>query len=218
MGFIGDVAKVFSGSVFEIVALSCIFVYSVFQTVLSVRGNNRLCGKPKLALVTGIALLSISSAFYIKDIYGGLGSVALFLAVGCVTDVFPAVFMGKVKVKKEEKEFIDYIDKEIKKQDESPYVTKEEKPTFNGQVLSRLTVKDKPEIKQSPVTDIDFTHVKNVIERISYYNLNSTDKRTLSELSSAVIEAETVGLTPPLKGKINDYLGALLKIMSKYNV
>ena len=52
---------------------------------------------------------------------------------------------------------------------------------------------------------------------MEYYNLTPNDKRQVKDLECAINQGE-VQLTPSLKEKINDGLGALLKIMSKYGI
>ena len=65
--------------------------------------------------------------------------------------------------------------------------------------------------------ELDFSHVKSVLSRMEYYNLTPNDKRQVKELENAISQGQTE-LTPALKEKINDGLGALLKIMSKYGI
>ena len=64
----------------------------------------------------------------------------------------------------------------------------------------------------------DFTHVKSVVERLTYFPLTASDKKQVQELERTIVRAENGEDTPELKNKINDGLGALLKIMSKYGV
>ena len=66
--------------------------------------------------------------------------------------------------------------------------------------------------------DLDFSHVKSVLSRLEYYSLTPADKRLMKELESSLLTAERQEITPKLKEKINDGLGALLKIMSKYGI
>ncbi|MBR5899790.1 MAG: hypothetical protein IKZ38_00140 [Clostridia bacterium] len=71
-----------------------------------------------------------------------------------------------------------------------------------------------------PVTkeELDFSHVKNVISRLDNFNLSLADKKQVKELEIAIKQAE-IGVAPTdVRCKINDGLGALLKIMSKYGV
>ena len=66
--------------------------------------------------------------------------------------------------------------------------------------------------------DIDFSHVKNILSKLDYYPLKDQDKKAAKDLESAILKAEQEGLSYPIKESINDGLGALLKIMSKYAV
>ncbi len=66
--------------------------------------------------------------------------------------------------------------------------------------------------------EIDFQHVKSVIARLDYFGLKESDKKQVKELESALMIAERGEFNQQVKVKINDGLGALLKIMSKYGV
>ena len=61
----------------------------------------------------------------------------------------------------------------------------------------------------------DFTHVKNVIERLNSFPLTVGDKKQIKELEDAIIMIEN-GLEDEYS--LGDELGALLKIMAKYGV
>ena len=105
----------------------------------------------------------------------------------------------KRKVTEEERNFIDYVDEEILKSEED---VGEPKPT------------KKPKSKKE--RDPDFTHVKNVIKRLSAMDLSQTDRREVREFESVIYQAEKSGAYSMLKEKINDGLGLLLKLMAKY--
>jgi hypothetical protein len=84
-------------------------------------------------------------------------------------------------------------------------------------------LKDKAQLEkeqelQQKFGDLDFTHVKNILARLEYYSLSSQEKRQVEQLKSYVLDAERGQDDPNLKGKINDGLGALLKIMAKHGV
>lgn len=64
--------------------------------------------------------------------------------------------------------------------------------------------------------DLDLSHIRSVIARLDYYALSAADKRTVGDLNYALNEAERGVPAEEVKEKINDGLGALLKIMSKY--
>ena len=87
------------------------------------------------------------------------------------------------------------------------------------EVFTSPIIKAQPQI--TPVNDkkeIEFSHVKSVINKLEYYPLKEQDKKQAKELENAILSAEQNGITLELKEKINDGLGALLKIMSKYAV
>ncbi len=65
---------------------------------------------------------------------------------------------------------------------------------------------------------LDFSHVKNVIARLDYFGISQTDKRQVRELESALLRAEKGEQGEDVKREINDGLGAILKIMSKYGI
>jgi hypothetical protein len=66
--------------------------------------------------------------------------------------------------------------------------------------------------------EIDFSHIKGILNRLEYYPLKEQDKKSALDLEKAILEAEENGLDKNLKQNINEGLGALLKIMAKYAV
>ena len=64
--------------------------------------------------------------------------------------------------------------------------------------------------------ELNFSHVKNVISRLEYFNLTPTDLRQVRELELNLLQAERGERDDELRIKINTGLSALLKIMSKY--
>lgn len=81
-----------------------------------------------------------------------------------------------------------------------------------------VTIKAEEKIENNNAEEIDFSHVKNILSRLEYYPLKEQDKKTTRELENAINFAEENGLNVQLKENINDGLGALLKIMSKYAI
>ncbi len=76
-------------------------------------------------------------------------------------------------------------------------------------------IEDKEEVMDNGY-GLDFSHVKNVIKRFDYITLSPSDKRQVAELEGLLLSAERTGYSEQIKEKINEGLGALLKIMSKY--
>lgn len=101
----------------------------------------------------------------------------------------------------EEEELTNVIDRAIENADD-----------FN---VTHLKVRSEPKEEDS---EVDFSHVKNVIERLERKNLNSVEKKQINSLKEIVFTAETEGITPYSRRKINDGLSDLLKIMSRYGV
>ncbi len=135
-----------------------------------------------------------------------LFTVAFFLVYSSILLLIPD---KKIKISKKQKEFVRFLDDcakgySVKKDDI------EEKPCE-----SIKTVYEQENVKYDD--DLDFSHVKNILSRMEYYNLTPNDKRQVKDLECAINQGE-IQLTPSLKEKINDGLGALLKIMSKYGI
>ena len=65
---------------------------------------------------------------------------------------------------------------------------------------------------------VDFSHVKSVINRLERYNLSQNDQRQVRALENAINNAESGRTDFNTKESVNEGLGALLKIMSKYGV
>ena len=74
------------------------------------------------------------------------------------------------------------------------------------------------EKKKDTFCELNFSHVKKIIERLDFFSLSPTDRRQVHELEVYLAEAQRQGLSEQLKYKINDGLGGLLKILSKYEV
>ena len=149
----------------------------------------------------GITLIFAGFTVVMKESVG-----VIIIATGlAVLFNMPIIFI-RVKTKVEPqapRELIRLIDREIR----SPEVYENPKP---------LEVKNQTPSEKG--LGIDFSHVKSVIERLEYYPLSPNDKRQVKELVGAVYSAENGVATKEIKEKINDGLGALLKIMSKYGV
>ncbi len=86
------------------------------------------------------------------------------------------------------------------------------------EVCEKIELKPFEENIRGEDKELDFSHVKSVINRMEYYSLGQNDKRQIFELEQALNEAEKNGLNDSIKNRINDGLGALLKIMSKYGI
>lgn len=121
-----------------------------------------------------------------------------------------------IKATEQQLEFARLIDRKVKNQ-QNIKALKEQEHTNLIKKQEVESIKLRQETEQKPI-EVDFTHVKNVLKRLEYYNLNITDKKQVKELENAILIAEKGEVDLKTKRNINEGLGALLKIMSKYGV
>lgn len=109
------------------------------------------------------------------------------------------------------REFVRFLDGKIK-QDDSINTVNVAPVREKSEVL-------KAEPKPREVSaGIDFSHVKNVLQRLEPTMLSYADRRQIHDLELLLYEAENGENAPELKSKINEGLGNLLKIMAKQGV
>lgn len=142
-------------------------------------------------LVTALTLTDIKAIIFYT-------ASALFL-----TAIISVVYLSFYPKKEEDQDLIELIDREIEK---------EELPPFS---VEKIRVQEE---KKQDRAEVDFTHVKNVIERLDYYNLSATEKKQVKNLKETVYLAENEGVDGLTRQKINDGLSDLLKIMSRHGV
>lgn len=165
-----------------------------------------------------LCLLEYGLSFFIS---GGAGYSIINLAFS-ILFALPVYLMRVRKKDDSAKTFARYIDGVVKEQDES--LSYENKVKNDGQSDFIEQFDDQPldcvknDKSKKVKTDIDFSHVKNVMKRLDFYELSPNEKKLASELERAIVTAENDGADSALKRKINDGLGALLKIMSKYGI
>lgn len=137
------------------------------------------------------------------------------------------LFFIRVKTKKQNlhteqeenaarREFVRFLDEQIKSgappQTSDFTENKETSNTFRPEILKA------EEQKEQIFEDLDFSHVKNVLQRLSPAMLSYADRRQIHELELALYEAENGGCSGEIKSKINEGLGNLLKIMARHGV
>ncbi len=89
----------------------------------------------------------------------------------------------------------------------------------DGQSCSKITPSNIQSAFEKPKKEeyeLDFTHVKNVLKRLDYFSLSNSDRRQVKDLEISLAQAEGGDYSSDLRERINDGLGALLKIMSKH--
>lgn len=202
------------------VLVGVIFIVGVVNLVFCALNLFNACKKRLwyLVLVFGVSLVLLSVIVLgVK----GVSSLKLFaypLALfgeGITLFSITLIFSGNtytIKIKEEEKPKIDAI--EFMK---------------NNKVAERILqrINTTPEVPPATFSTLkenkntepcNFSHVKNVLKRMDYYNLSITDRKQVENLKLLVIKAETEELTDELQLELNEGLNGLLKIMSKYKV
>lgn len=149
----------------------------------------------------------------VEILFGGFGFSVITLGVSFI---YCAVLFLPVKSRKYTPEQIDLARKLIEKSGEK---TLKDTNVVKEKPVEKIRVKEKNSLDEN-VSDreLDFLHVKNVLKRMEYYTLSQNDRRQVKDLESAIVEAERGELTYEIKRRINDGLGALLKLMSKYGI
>ncbi len=142
----------------------------------------------------------------------------LFLTVGvCVCLLSIIMFLPKktIEITRPQRNLARFLS------DSASKITQDD---YQGELIKESNVFSSPVIKtqqkSEPIqkSEIEFSHVKSVLNKLEYYPLKEQDKKQAKELEDAIFSAEQDGLNMQLKEKINDGLGALLKIMSKYAI
>ena len=204
IGFLG-VDGVF---VVSFLLLSLTFVLSlILIRVKKIEGfKSRLC-----FLFVAIGVTTVQAG--VEILFGGFGFSVITLGVSFI---YCAVLFLPVKSRKYTPEQIDLARKLIEKSDEK---TLKDTNVVKEKPVEKIRVKEKKSLDEN-VSDreLDFLHVKNVLKRMEYYTLSQNDRRQVKDLESAIVEAERGELTYEIKRRINDGLGALLKLMSKYGI
>ena len=123
--------------------------------------------------------------------------------------------IDKKKVEKadrqKEKDFIKFIDKQI-----FPNTTNS--PSIITAQEKEQSVKEQTVIENNVKDGLNFSHVKNILKRLDYFDLKENDKRQVRELESTLFLLERGDDRFETKEKLNDALNALLKIMARYGV
>ena len=209
-----------------IVCLSVIiFVFSiVFIKALAVRDYSLI---KRVWFVPFCGALCLGQSVFTPD--GEKIFVTFSVAVSLLLCALLFSIRVRKKVGKEHKQLIDFIDGQIRRSSASIKTPVQPPENFYGQHIDEPFIKGDDEsvhLQQAPKSiqkekgqkELDFTHVKSVISKLSYYGLSPNDKRQVQDLESALYQAEQGECMPGLKSRINDGLGALLKIMSKYGI
>lgn len=203
--------------IISIITLSTFFVFCLFLCVF-LRGYARAKRTWFLFLVGAISLLERA---FITNAYNSDQIFYLTLAIGMIfSGIIFSIGVREKKPSKEQKELLRLIDNHVK----STQIENDRPFLFKDIRLDGGDGEEKDEgfidVAVPPVKDygVDFEHVKKVIDKLQYYGLSPSDKKQVQDLTFALNDAERQGFSPLVKSKINEGLGALLKIMSKHGV
>ena len=140
----------------------------------------------------------------------------LVLVLALIFSCFILLPLFFIRIKRqggiEEKNLIKLIDKAVKDASDIEKAKNTQiPPVQNVEKVQKTKEKERVPVKSTP----DFSHVKNIIERLNAFPLTTMDKKQIKDLENAIIliengQQEDYG--------INDELGALLKMMAKYGV
>ncbi|MBQ7236790.1 MAG: hypothetical protein IJX03_06535 [Clostridia bacterium] len=212
-----------SGALFIGVIILAVAFITVLGLSLFCRGYSLKKRSWFIFLIIGVSIFVLAVSLICNN---GYGYALIVLSIGVIFSAPIYSIRVKNKTTKEQRDLIRFIDGEIygkcdvKKERDLPFTV--DTPDKNVSSIN-CKVRDEekvPELKteKSQRVDLDFTHVKNVISRLSFFELSPTDKKQIKDLETAVYSAENGMLTPEIKNRVNDGLGALLKIMAKHGV
>lgn len=214
-----------------LICFSLLLACFIIVLILALRKNNYLLKKRLWFFFVVYSVVELEKGLETLCLFSN-GFSTLTLALGLLFCI-PVFYVKKGKEKTQKaRDLVKFIDEQIHNNvlEYTPTSFQEndlkkpirvenfaQQPQKEEQINTGQFIEKRKETKSNPC-DLDFTHVKNVIARLEYLSLGNSDRRQIRELESVVAQAEAGDYTPNTKEKINDGLGALLKIMSKYGV
>lgn len=191
-----------------------VLIFSVLVSIIFITLSIKLKNfnkKAKLWLkVSHVISLSIGVALSTSNTFFIVGYVFIFCLDLVTLAVINSFDGNKYKITSQQKEFVEFIDNEIKKETDKPAL----KPLLDKIVINQ----PREEKVQQQKPDIDFSHVSGILERLDYFPLSTGDKKQVNNLRANLMEAQNGTVDFDIKRRINDGLSDLLKIMSKYGV
>ena len=202
-----------------IITAFAVFLIALIKAIF-MRGYDLKKKLVYLSFVFGLCLLELG-VFVLSN--EGFGFCVLTIGFGVVSFALLASIRTKEKTRKEEREFVKFIDESINMRDNQQDKIAEEFDQHKKFDFSTTNKEFPSTIVSHNSTckkhlEIDFSHVKNVLEKMEFFTLSPNDRKQVKDLQTAVFTAEQGGLTEDIKTRINDGLSALLKIMAKYGI
>lgn len=198
--------------------LNALFVFILvasvvlFVTSLTLSFTVSWFSKQKRVWVAVLYLMSLGVGISVSvfNTYFLIGYVFVFCFDLFSVTVIMSLPEKSLRVTKEQKELVEFIDSEIQKENSQSVI----KP-----ILDKIIVSSPQEEQPKPEKpDIDFSHVGGILERLDYFPLSPCDKKQVNSLRASLLEAQNGKIDLDTKRRINDGLSDLLKIMSKYGV
>ena len=177
-----------------LVVFACYILWIILSCTIS---NFNYIKRLAFFLVLIGAYAFIRSYFYFDDVINESANAFVSIMI-LLSFVF---FIIKIQIREDiiDKNLNDFIDFEINRQDDQ-------------------TEKDNTSSNEKPSGNLNFAHIKGVLERLNYYPLKDSEKKSMRNLSVLILDAEKGIINKELNARINDGLSELLRIMSKYNV
>ncbi len=203
---ISSVRTALDGGWIFIISIALELALFLAVTFISIFKKNYSLKKRAWFFISSLAILALELAFLsiTNELTFFYLSLAVTLGLWCAVVL---TLERKIKIKKEHRELAKILDQRAREEPSSPSFPVQQEispPIQNYDEATRF--------------ELDFQHVKLVIQKLEYYPLSASDRKQVRDLEENVCQAENEGFTSALKNKINDGLGALLKIMSKYGV
>lgn len=167
--------------------------------------KNKFCIRKRVKFA--VFLLSLDMLIF--GLYNHIESVKSIAIISLVLTINFCVVTLTIRVK--EKKIKEVIVPSCN-DEHSDYLVK--KPILEPLILSKGRGYDTYENR----SEVNFSHVKSILDKMEYYPLTQADRRVVKELYSCINLAKNGEDISELKTRINDGLNDLLKIMSKYGV
>ncbi len=221
--FLFSLLEIFSQIPLDLIVIvinSLIVIVAIFYAVLTLIKRDKNI-KNRLWFVFFMVGICFVQLWIELSITGKV--IHLFLTIGISICTLPLILFlprKKLKITQPQRNLARLINNSVKAEKTEYH---ENNLSNQSEVFSSPIIKAEPRIvndndEKQTRSEIDFSHVKSVLDKLGYYPLKEQDKRQAKELQNAILVAEQNGMTKELKEKINDGLGALLKIMSKYAI
>jgi hypothetical protein len=202
----------------ELVFLFCIiaiFILTIFCVVIALCKTNYSVKDRLWALFINTSIL-LFDFWFEQFVKGEIKYFILVVAIECIS-LSLCLFVNKKEhfISDEKKSLANFFSKCALNQNINQNYNQNYNHEQDGVISEVIKLEQKEDRKGE---EIDFSHVKSVLRKLDYYPLKEQDKRSAKQLENAINQAQENGLDESLKQTINDGLGQLLKLMSKYAV